>query len=348
MDSDAARQATVVAAVVLTLVLVAQSAVGAAVTAGEQPMGVRKQVPVTADAAAWGDAPSQTLSLSAQQMALPYGGGTVSEAEVQTVTNESHVAVRVTWPDSTRDTNISRPNAYSDAVAVMLHGGDQPPITMGATGTPVDIWYWRASWQFGAHTGTGSGTGDMYAYPHPDNETKPGLAADNPLSQSKYSRYAQNYYARGYGSLSHAPAQNVDAAATREDDEWQVVFVRERSTDGQYDAAFNESGEMYLTVAVWNGSADEVNGQKSLSYQFLRLDTESGNLAAVEQGGGSGGGASGGTSAGGGDSGAGGDSGSSSGGSGLGGEFWNSFGTVLAVIVVSWLIAYRSLRGEGR
>ena len=339
MDSDAARQATVVAAVVLTLVLVAQSAVGAAVTAGEQPMGVRKQVPVTADAAAWGDAPSQTLSLSAQQMALPYGGGTVSEAEVQTVTNESHVAVRVTWPDSTRDTNISRPNAYSDAVAVMLHGGDQPPITMGATGTPVDIWYWRASWQFGNHTGTGSSTGDMYAYPHPDEETKPGLAAGNPLSKSTYSRYAQNYYARGYGSLSHAPAQNVDASATRADGEWRVAFVRERSTDGKYDAAFNGTEEMYLTVAVWNGSADEVNGEKSLSYQFLRLDTESGNLTAVEQGSGSDDGSSDGTPA---------SDGGDGDGGGFGGEFWDLFGTVLAVIVVSWLITYRSLRGERR
>jgi DMSO reductase family type II enzyme heme b subunit len=337
MDRYAASRATAVAAAVVALLVVVQTGVGAAVTAGRQPMAVREQVPTTSTAAAWDEAPSRTVSLSAQQMALPHGGGSVDEMRIKAVTNATHVAIRLTWTDPTRDTNISMPRAYSDAVAVMLKGGQQPPITMGATGTPVDIWYWRANWQFGNHTGTGSWTGDMYAYPHPNDETKPGLAAGNPLSKTEYRRYAQNYYAKGYGSLSHAPVQNVNAHGTRTEDGWQVTFVRERTTEGTYDAAFGEAEQMYLTVAAWNGSADEANGQKSLSYQFLTLDTKSGELAAVESGGSDG--------AAGADAGDG--SGSRSSTDGLPAEFWNGLGGVLAAMIVSWLIAYRSLRDRG-
>jgi DMSO reductase family type II enzyme heme b subunit len=336
MDRTAARQATVVAAAVLALLLVAQSAVGAVMTAGQQPMAVRERVATQPDSEAWSDAPTETLGLSAQSMALPRGGGSVGELRMQVMTNTTHVAFRLTWPDPTRDANISRPEAYSDAVAIMARGGSQPPVTMGATGTPVDIWYWRASWQYGNHTETGSWTGSMYAYPHPDEETKPGLAADNPLSKEKYRQYAQNYYARGYGSLSHAPAQNVRARGERTGDGWSVVFVRERTTNGTYDAAFNESASIYLTVAVWNGSADEANGQKSLSYQFLRLDTGSGELATVQQDSGSDSAASGGATT---------AASTSASSDGLG-QFWDLFSPLIAVVVVSWLVAYRSIRGE--
>ena len=334
MDRTAARQATLVAAAVLALLVVAQSAVGAVMTAGQQPMAVRDRVAAQPDSTAWSDAPSRTLSLSAQEMALPRGGGSVDQLQVQAMTNATHVAFRLTWPDRTRDANISEPEAYSDAVAVMVHGGSQPPITMGATGTPVNIWYWRASWQYGNHTGTGDWTGDMYAYPHPAEETKPGLAAGNPLSKDGYRRYAHNYYAKGYGSLSHAPVQNVDAHGERTADGWSVAFVRERTTNGTYDGAFDGSESMYLTVAVWNGSTDEVNGQKSLSYQFLRLDTKSGELAAVQQDGGSDGGSNSGAA-----------TTAAVSSAGLD-RFWGLIGPALAVIVVSWLVAYRSLRGE--
>lgn len=334
MDRTAARQATVVAAAVVALLLVAQSAVGAVMTAGRQPMSLQERVATQPDSDAWSDAPTKTLELSAQEMALPRGGGSVSELRTQAMTNATHVAFRLTWPDPTRDTNISQPDAYSDAVAIMARGGSQPPITMGATGTPVDIWYWRASWQYSNHTGTGSWTGSMYAYPHPDNETKPGLAADNPLSKDEYRRYAQSYYAKGYGSLSHAPVQSVHARGERTEDGWSVVFIRERATNGTYDAAFNESTSMYVTVAVWNGSADEVNGQKSLSYQFLRLDTKSGELATVQQDSGSDGAANSGAA-----------TTTEVSSDGLG-QFWGLIGPMMAVIILSWLVAYRSIRGE--
>jgi len=269
-----AGRAALLSAILIVGVLAVQGTVGAAVTSGEQPAASLQSVPTTAVDGQWADVPSRTVTLSKQQMALPFGGGSVDQLDVQVALNDSHVGFRLSWTDPTADTSIARPEAFSDAAAVMLRTGDQPPITMGADGKPVDIWYWRASW---ARSNRSVG-GDMYVYPHPDADTRPGRSAGNPLSQPEYETYAQNYYAKSFGSLSMAPTQNVVASGERTDDGWAVAFTRERAPQGQYDAMLNGSKQLYLAFAVWNGSAGEVNGQKSITLQFSTLDTASGEL----------------------------------------------------------------------
>ena len=321
VDGRAARLATVLAVVAVAVALVGQSAVAMAFTSGTQPVAVVDAVPADPTAAQWADAPERTVSMSAQQMAPPYGGGTTGEVTVQAVTNESHVAFRLTWQDPTMDADISEPRAFSDAAAIMLRTGEQPPIMMGAGGTPVNIWYWRASWQERTDVG-----GDMYAYPHPDNETRPGLAADNPLSQADYDQFAQNYYAKGYGSLSYAGSQPVSGVGERTDDGWSVVFVRERAASGEYGADFGSDEPVYMAFAIWNGSADEANGQKSLTYQFTKL--EEGALQAVEDGS---------------------DSGSGGATPGGGTQENGRFGlitTVVSVALLVWMVSYWRLRGR--
>ncbi|WP_226006366.1 ethylbenzene dehydrogenase-related protein [Natrinema salinisoli] len=281
IDRTAARHATKLAAIVLCLVMIVQVLAVAVLTGGPLPLLSVNEVPAEPDAEAWEDAPTETVSLQNQQMIPPYGGGSVDNVTVQSVTNDTHVAFRMEWEDPTMDTEINEPNAYSDAAAIMLRSGEEPPITMGANGNPVNIWYWRSSWQF-SESDPG---GDMYTYPHPDNRTKPGQAAGNPLSQSSYNRYGQNYYAMGYGSLTHAETQPVAANGERTDDGWAVVFQREHDASGEYDASFEDGERMYLSYAVWNGSADEANGQKSLSYEFLTLNTEDGTLTTADSGG---------------------------------------------------------------
>lgn len=215
-------------------------------------------------------------------MAIPFGGGNVEEMDVQTVTNDTHVAFRLSWADPTNDTAIGAPNEYSDAAAIMLHSGETPPIAMGAVGEPVNIWYWRSAWEFG-EKGT-PWSGDMYSYHQPDNVTQPGQAAGNPLSQDGYEQFAQNYYAKGFGSLSHAPNQPVQASAQRTAEGWDVTFVRERTAEGTYDAQFDTEKPMYLAFAVWNGSATEVNGEKSLTMTFSQLDLQEQTIGPADDG----------------------------------------------------------------
>ncbi|WP_137284425.1 ethylbenzene dehydrogenase-related protein [Halorussus salinisoli] len=336
-DRDAARRATIVTAVVVAALVVAQTAVTAAVTSGSQPAMSVESVPSDPGASQWSDAPERTVSLSKQQMAPPFGGGSIDEMAVQTVHNDSHTAFRLTWEDPTRDANIRAPENYSDAAAVMLRTGDQPPITMGAAGKPVDIWYWRASWQSADDESSG---GDMYAYPHPDDETKPARAAGNPLSTPPTDRFAQNYYAKGYGSLTHAPRQNVRARAERTDDGWSVVFVREHGTEGKFDADLSEGENVYLAFAVWNGSADEVNGQKSLTLQFTQLDT--GEWAMSDASSGSSGSSSAGQSA---ESDGGSDSGGQSEGLWMTHSVTNWVVGLVATTLLTWSVVYWRARG---
>jgi len=338
LDRSAAARATLVSLVTVMVILSGQAAIAEVATGHSQPMPAVDRVPVEPSADGWTTAPTRTASLSKQQMAVPYGGGTVDEVEVQALTNDTHVAVRMTWQDPTNDTSLSAPGNYSDAAAVMLKGGDSPPITMGAAGTPVNIWYWRSAWQYGDDRAEWEG--DMYAYPHPDEGTQPGQAAGNPLSQDAHSTFADNYYAKGYGSLSHAPAQPVEARGERTEDGWTVVFVRERSTGGEFDAAFDEHDTMYLAFAVWNGSADEVNGQKSLTFKFTTLDTKSGELGQADPGGGDGAGSAGGS----GDADSGGGGSDGGGSSALDPLLFDYLGPVLAAVVVSWLVAYRRMK----
>lgn len=327
-DWRAVITASIVAAVALLVIIALQGAVTAAFTSGTQPMLSVDTVPQQSNASTWEQAPNRTVDLQKQQMAVPFGGGSTDELTVKAVTNESHVAFRLSWADPTVDTSIGAPGNYSDAAAIMLHSGSTPPITMGATGTPVNVWYWRSSWEFGEKSAPWSG--DMYAYPHPDDRTKPGRAAGNPLSKERYDQFAHNYYAKGFGSLSHAPDQPVTASAARSDQQWQVTFVRERGTNGTYDAAFDDSEPMYLAFSVWNGSADEVNGEKSITLRFTELDMTDGSLAAA-------------------------DTGSNGNGGGpdierpgptgiLPNEFGPWIAALVGVTVLIWMIAYRSVQ----
>ncbi|WP_123533302.1 ethylbenzene dehydrogenase-related protein [Halosimplex salinum] len=282
LDGQAAKTATTLAVVTVAVLLVGQAAVVAAVTGGAQPLESVDSVPSEPSAVEWQDAETRTVSLSKQQMAPPFGGGSVDELDVQTVANESHVAVRLSWEDPTRDADIAEPTNFSDGAAVMLRTGNQPPITMGAAGDPVNIWYWRASWRHGPEQSEGAG--DMYAYPHDDSVTRPGQQAGNPLSGPEYENGAQNYYAKGFGSLSHASAQPVRASGERTDDGWEVTFVRERTGAGEYDAAVTDE-QVYVAFAVWNGSADEVNGQKSITLQYSTMDPDTADLTLPDSGG---------------------------------------------------------------
>lgn len=286
LNTAAAVQATVVTLIVAGLALGGQQTVAALAISGEQPMMIVEDVPTEPSAPVWENTSSRTVDLSAQQMMLPFGGGSTDELQVKALTNETHVAFRLDWEDPTNDTSLASPSAYSDGVAIMFRGGSKPPITMGAAGQPVNVWYWRANWEYGDDRA--EWTGDMYAYPHDEELSMPGRQVNNPLSKVTYDRYAQNYYAKGAGSLSVPTVQNVNATAERTETGWRATFVRERQGDGEYDVNFTEHDNVYLAFAVWNGSADEVNGQKSVTLQFSTLDTRGGELGSAKTGGGDG------------------------------------------------------------
>jgi len=96
-------------------------------------------------AAAWSDVPAVTMALSSAPSGLPEASNvSVRSARLQAATNDTHAFVRVSWPDATADRNASGPTEFFDAVAVQVPTNEsaRPPIAMGGTNNPVNVWYW--------------------------------------------------------------------------------------------------------------------------------------------------------------------------------------------------------------
>ena len=50
---------------------------------------------------------------------------------------------------------------------------------------------------------------------------------------------------------------------------WSVVLRRKLSTSKDLDPVFVPGEATSLILAVWNGGGDEVNGRKSVTYQWI-------------------------------------------------------------------------------
>ncbi|QPV63581.1 DMSO reductase [Halosimplex litoreum] len=181
--------------------LVVLAVVGAAVLptltsarpANEVPVGDVGANATDPTAESWTGVPSVELALASAPSGLP-GASNVSTttAQVRTATNDSHVFVRVSWPDATADRNASDLREFPDAVAVQLPENEsaRPPIAMGGTSNRVNVWYW---------TGT--------------SRTEELLAG-------------------GAGTTTSFDRSAVDTEAVREDGEWHVAFTREAEMGG--------------------------------------------------------------------------------------------------------------------
>jgi len=96
-------------------------------------------------AAAWSDVPAVTMALSSAPSGLPEASNvSVRSARLQAATNDTHAFFRVSWSDATADRNVTGPTTFFDAVAVQVPTNEsaRPPIAMGGTNNPVNVWYW--------------------------------------------------------------------------------------------------------------------------------------------------------------------------------------------------------------
>jgi complex iron-sulfur molybdoenzyme family reductase subunit gamma len=101
----------------------------------------------SATADAWTRVPAATVSMSASGASVPGGDdSTVEEAKVQAVQTDQRLYLRLAWDDATVDRSTGSTLAFADAVAVQLpaNASARPPITMGSTDNPVNVWYWSA------------------------------------------------------------------------------------------------------------------------------------------------------------------------------------------------------------
>ena len=231
-------------------------------------------------AGVWGQSAAVDVPLTAQQTTFPMGGGTIQSVTARALHDEESLYVLVEWQDDTQDTGVQRPQDFRDAAAVQfpsVTGGTIPFFCMGQADGHVNIWHWKADWQADidqAYAGVAAAYQGMQVdyYAQPDDPAfNPARAVGNPLAALGRSTPVENLVAGGAGTLTTSDIQTVQGAGEWRDGRWRVLFARRLSETGDGLVRFAPGEGNDAAFAVWNGSASERDGQKSVS-QFVRLE----------------------------------------------------------------------------
>jgi DMSO reductase family type II enzyme heme b subunit len=237
----------------------------------------RPALPDDPGAAAWADVPAYHAILLPQDVVEPrLLAPSTPAVEVQAITDGARVAFRLTWPDATKD-DLPDTGRFSDACAVQLPAtteADVPAPQMGEAGRPVEITYWRATWQAMA-----DGRPDTVAAIHPGASVDhypfeaASLKRGSPEQEAMAERYAparalendmagprtspvEDLVAGGPGTLHPAAEGRSAGRGRRTADGWAVVLSRpmpERLAPQE---------RTQVAFAVWDGAHQEVGARK--------------------------------------------------------------------------------------
>ncbi|MEE8349804.1 MAG: ethylbenzene dehydrogenase-related protein [Acidobacteriota bacterium] len=237
------------------------------------------------DASVWRDAPAFNLHL----MPLWWRDDRPEEVTVQALHDGNEIAIQLTWPDPTHDHTAIRPQDFRDAAAIELSRDMDPPFFgMGEQGFEVDIWMWKSERQADLEPAFQE-LDKIYpnigidSYPNllrspleqptrnaltleSDPDFVTGWGAGNIVSDPTRGTPAEDLVAQGFGTLKARPPvdQRVAATGTYSLGSYRLVF--RRALSGGRDRVSLQTGETALvSFAVWNGSAGDRDGKKSVT-----------------------------------------------------------------------------------
>ncbi len=200
-------------------------------------------------AAEWGSIPGETLKMAATPLANQPSEyikasrdekqiGKVRSLTVQAAHNGADIFFRLTWEDSSKNTEITDNNIFPDGCGVLmpLSGGDPPIDEMGSKDYPVNAWFWRADFK------------------------------DEP----------RNTVAKGLGTTQFSKRCPIQAKSAWDQGKWTVVFVRSLTVPEQSDETIQLAADKPAKVgfAVWEGGNGERAGVKSFSKEWRELTLE--------------------------------------------------------------------------
>lgn len=266
---------------VLALVLATATACSRGPSRKISPAEVRAgsvgKLPSTPEDPAWRDVPVHPARLLPQDVVEPrLLDPSTAVVEVQALTDGERIAFRLAWA-APSPSDRTGPAVFPDACAVQLPartGPDAPNPMMGEQGRPVEIAYWRASWQ-----ATVDGRPDTLAALYPNSKVdhypfeSASLTPGSPEQVAMAKRYAparalgnamagprdrpvEDLVAEGAGTIRPAPAQRSTGAGKRTRDGWAVVIVR------PLPAGVVPGGRSQAAFAVWQGAMGEVGPRK--------------------------------------------------------------------------------------
>jgi DMSO reductase family type II enzyme heme b subunit len=237
----------------------------------------RASVPSDPSDAAWQDVPVHPAPLLPQDLMEPrlLKPSTV-EVRVRAITDGTRIALRLDWTDPTKS-DLPGAARFSDACAVQFPAkvtAEMPGPFMGERGKPVEITFWRASWQ-ATVDGRGDTIKDLYsgaAVDHYPFQAAP-LEKEPQAQREMEARYAparalgnrmagprekpvESLIAEGPGTLAPAPAAVSDGRGRRTDAGWSVVISR------SLPEGLGPGKRSQVAFAVWEGSQQEAGSRK--------------------------------------------------------------------------------------
>jgi hypothetical protein len=225
----------------------------------------------------WAELPAFRAALLLQDLVEPrLLTASTASVEVRAMSDGTRIAFRLAWSDSTDD-DLPGSARFPDACAVQVPaatGPDLPAPQMGEANRPVEIAYWRASWQ-ASRNGREDAIQSLYPNAHPDHYPfeAPPLQAGTAEQAEASRRYAparalgnfmegpresavEDLIAEGPGTLRRADEQRSTGLGLRSGDGWAVVIVRPLPPD------LPAAGRGEVAFAVWNGAKGETGSRK--------------------------------------------------------------------------------------
>lgn len=238
---------------------------------------MRQTLPADPEDRAWSDVPVHVAPLLLQDLVEPrLLEPSTPEVRVRAITNGVQIAFRLEWDDPVDD-NRPVPSSFVDACAIQVPvalTADLPAPQMGEVERPVEITYWRASWQ-AVVDGRGDSIKDLFPGALTDHYPfeAPSLQPGSPEQQAMAGRFApartlgnpmagprdspvQDLIASGPGTLEPGPSTDSAGMGRRTAAGWAVVLSRRLPAD------VTPGGRGQIAFAVWEGSRGEVGARK--------------------------------------------------------------------------------------
>lgn len=232
---------------------------------------------------------SLPISLKSQDVSLPHGGGSILSIELKAFHNGEWVFFFFMWTDNSKDVTVIKPEQFRDAVAVLfpmeeISADSLFSPRMGDVSKPVNIWHWKADWEEDLRANNANSRIEVrYAEVfHGDHQEAfveqdragGGWGANNLLSDRARGRSVEDLNAEKFGTLTSQEQQDVYGHAVWSRGRWSVVMARKMATLDENDAQLFPGQKSWFSLAVWNGSAGDRNGQKSVSDRWHPLEIE--------------------------------------------------------------------------
>jgi mono/diheme cytochrome c family protein len=250
-------------------------------------------LPTSPDAGEWRNTPAVNLHM----MPLWWRTDRPEEITVSALHDGRSLALLLKWEDDSHDETAIRPQDFRDAAAIEFAlTSDSPFFAMGQPGAPVNIWMWKSERQADLEP-VFQDIDKIYpnigidSYPNLlksplEQPTRNALTlqsdprfvtawgAGNIVADPTRHSAAEDLSAQGFGTLKAHPreAQRVTANGEYSTGSYRVLFTR--ALAGEREAIQLTPGQRVpVSFAVWNGSAGDRDGKKSVTiWQELLLE----------------------------------------------------------------------------